>query len=173
MARAPYEELLTTAATGSRVSKLFNKYYNGNWDQPGLGGLASETFPNVTGKTDGDYQIVWSAYRNRFIAMVDNGQYIAYGESVDGLYWPAMQVLYKEPNLQATIGYANAVGLGEDPAVLGDTFYSYYTDVARAVQPVATRHRQSPHYHDGGVSDIDPAECRDRRRGGVFLVSVR
>jgi hypothetical protein len=39
-----------------------------------------------------------------------------------------MQVLYREPNLLATIGYANAVGLGEDPAVLGKTFYSYYTD---------------------------------------------
>jgi len=128
VARAPYEELLTTASMGSSVSKLFNKYYNGKWDQPGLGGRASETFPNVTGESDGDFQIVWSAYRNRFIAMVDNSQYIAYGESVDGLYWPAMQVLYKEPNLLATIGYANAVGSGEDPAVLGDTFYSYYTD---------------------------------------------
>jgi len=128
VARVPYEELLTTAAAGNRVSKLFKKYYNGTWDQPGLGGLASETFPNVTGETDGDFQIVWSTYRNRFIAMVDNSQYIAYGESVDGTYWPAMQVLYKEPNLMGTIGYANAVGLGEDPAVLGSTFYSYYTD---------------------------------------------
>jgi len=128
VARAPYEEVLTTAAMGGSASKLFKKYYNGNWNQPGLGGLASETFPNVTGETDGDFQIVWSAYRNRFIAMVDNAQFIAYGESVDGTYWPAMQVLYKEPNLQGTIGYANAIGLGEYPGILGDTFYSYYTE---------------------------------------------
>jgi len=128
VARAPYEELLTAASTGNSLSELFRKYYNGKWNQPGLGGLASETFPGVTGETDGDYQIVWSTYRNRFVAMVDNAQYIAYGESVDGTYWPPMQVLYREPNLLATIGYANAVGLGEDPDVLGNTFYSYYTD---------------------------------------------
>jgi hypothetical protein len=128
VARAPYEALLTAASAGRSVSDLFRKYYNGQWNEPGLGGLASETFPGVTGETDGDFQIVWSAYRNRFIAIVDNAQYIAYGESADGIFWPPMQVLYREPNLQATIGYANAVGLGQDPGVLGDTFYSYYTD---------------------------------------------
>lgn len=128
VARAPYEALLTAASTGQSVSRMFQKYYNGEWNQPGLGGLASETFPGVTGETDGDFQIVWSAYRNRFIAIVDNAQYIAYGESVDGLYWPPMQVLYREPNLLGTIGYANAVGLGEDPGVVDATFYSYYTD---------------------------------------------
>ena len=128
VARAPYEELLSAAAAGSSLSKMFLKYYNGEWNQPGLLGLASETFPGVTGETDGDYQIVWSDYRDRFIAMMDNGEYIAYGESVDGTYWPPMQVLYREPNPNGTIGYANAVGLGEDPGVVGNTFYSYYTD---------------------------------------------
>jgi len=38
-----------------------------------------------------------------------------------------MQVIFQEKNLQGTIGYANAVGLGDDPGILGDTFYSYYT----------------------------------------------
>lgn len=128
VARASYEELLVNAAAGNSVSTMFRKYYNGKWDQPGLGGLASETFPGVTGQTDGDFQIVWSDYRQRFIAMVDNAQTIAYGESIDGTYWPPMQVLYTESNLQATIAYANAVGLGDDPGILGQTFYSYYTD---------------------------------------------
>ena len=110
-------------------SRTLLKYYKGKWDQPGLGGLASETFGGVTGETEGDFQIVWSAYRNRFVAMMDNAQYIAYGESVDGLYWPPMQVLLADPRYPATVyGYANAVGLGTDPGVLGDTFYSYYTD---------------------------------------------
>jgi len=127
VARASYDELLATAAAGQSVSTMFLKYYNGKWNQPGLGGMASETFPGVNGQTDGDFQIVWSDYRQRFIAMVDNAQTIAYGESIDGTYWPPMQVLYIESNLQATIGYANAVGLGEDPGVLGQTFYSYYT----------------------------------------------
>jgi len=61
---------------GDSVSSLFHKYYNGEWEAPGIGGQASETFPGVTGETDGDFQITWSAYRHRFIAMVDNSQYI-------------------------------------------------------------------------------------------------
>lgn len=129
VARAPYEEVLAAASAGNSVSTLFNKYYQGEWDQPGLGGLASETFAGVAGETEGDFQIVWSAYRNRFVAIMDNAQYIAYGESVDGLDWPPMQVLLADPRYPVTVyGYANAVGLGADPGVLGDTFYSYYTD---------------------------------------------
>ena len=127
VSRAPYEDLLAAAATDASVSTMFHKYYKGHWDQPGLGGLADETFPNVTGYTDGDIEITWSAYRNRFVAMVDNAQYIAYGESTDGLYWPAMQVLLGPAPANYVYGYANAVGLGEDPGVLGDTFFSYYT----------------------------------------------
>jgi hypothetical protein len=59
--------------------------------------------------------------------MVDNAQYIAYGESIDGTFWPPMQVIFgKNPQIPV-YGYANAVGLGDDPGVLGETFYSYYT----------------------------------------------
>jgi len=128
VARASYEAVLTAAAAGNSVSSLFNKYYQGKWDQPGLAGLAGETFFGVAPETQGDFQIVWSAYRNRFVAMMDNAQYIAYGESVDGLDWPPMQVLVGDPSYPTTVyGYANAIGLGADPGVLGDTFYSYYT----------------------------------------------
>jgi hypothetical protein len=129
VARAPYEDVLTAAAIGNSVSKLFKKYYEGKWDEPGLGGLASETFPGVTGETDGNMQIVWSAYRNLFVAIVDNAQNIAYGESVDGTYWPPMQVIFTGPPITGAVyGYGNAIGLGADPGVLGDTFYSYYTE---------------------------------------------
>jgi hypothetical protein len=129
VARAPYEELLTAVlmADSTAAKGLFHKYYNGKWNPPGLGGKASELFPAVTGQTDGDPQVAWSAYRNRFVAIMDNGQYIAYGESVDGLNWPPMQVLLGKNPQTAVYGYANAVGLGDDPGVLGDTFYSYYT----------------------------------------------
>lgn len=130
VARAPYDELLTEIfVEGSTTApRLFRKYYNGQWDQPGMGGVASELFPAVTGETDGDPQVVWSAYRHRFVAIMDNAQYIAYGESADGLHWPAMQILLGTSPQTPAYAYANAVGLGADPGVLGDTFYSYYTD---------------------------------------------
>jgi hypothetical protein len=129
VARASYEELLKTAfMDGTTASKSFYKYYDGKWDQPGIGGKASELFPTVTGETDGDPQVVWSAYRNRFVAIMDNAQYIAYGESVDGLYWPAMLVILGKNPETPVYAYANAVGLGADPGILGETFYSYYTE---------------------------------------------
>jgi hypothetical protein len=61
---------------GTTASKLFHKYYEGQWDQPGMGGKAGELFSAVTSETDGDPQVVWSAYRNRFVAIMDNSQYI-------------------------------------------------------------------------------------------------
>ena len=139
VARAAYEELLEAVSqqnsgTSSTVaSSFFHKYYDGSWDQPGIGGQQSEIFPAVTGQTDGDSQVAWSAYRHRFVAIMDNGQYIAYGESVDGLHWPAMQVLLGTNPQTAVYGYANAIGVEADPAILGDTFYSYYTDFPQGV----------------------------------------
>jgi hypothetical protein len=128
VARAPYEALLTAASMGNSTTGFFHKYYDGQWDQPGLEGLASELLPDVTGETDGDPQVVWSAYRNRFVLIMDNGQYIAYGESVDGLHWPPMQILLGTNPQIPVYAYANAVGTGADPSILGDTFYSFYTE---------------------------------------------
>lgn len=153
VARAPYEALLTAASMGNSVTGFFHKFYDGQWDQPGLVGLASELFPGVTGETDGDPQVVWSAYRNRFVAIMDNGQYIAYGESVDGLHWPPMQILLGANPQTPVYAYANAVGTGDDPSILGDTFYSFYTEFPIGVswQP-ATLNRLTVTYSPCTVS---------------------
>jgi hypothetical protein len=156
VARAPYEELLRAAADerSKKAPELFHKYYDGHWDQPGLGGMSSELFPAVTGETDGDPQVAWSAYRHRFVTIMDNGQYIAYGESRDGLHWPAMQVLLGTNPETPVYGYANAVGLGPDPGILGDTFYSFYTEFPIGVswQP-ATLNRLTLTYLPCGESE--------------------
>jgi hypothetical protein len=135
VARASYDELLQAAMSQSPfpATGLFLKYYSGEWNQPGMNGKQSELFPGVTGETDGDSQVYWSDYRQRFIAIMDNGQYIAYGESVDGLTWPPMQVILGKSPETPVYGYANAVGLGSDPRILDDTFYSYYTEWAKGV----------------------------------------
>ncbi|HEY6339531.1 MAG TPA: IPT/TIG domain-containing protein [Candidatus Sulfotelmatobacter sp.] len=133
VARARYEELLTTASNSRTATGLFHKYYEGLWEQPGMLGQASDVFPAVTGETDGDPQVVWSAYRNRFIAIMDNSSNIAYGESVDGISWPAMQVLLGKNPETPVLAYANAVGLGDDPGTLSHTFYSFYTEWPKGV----------------------------------------
>jgi hypothetical protein len=136
-ARAPYDELLCAIFMADSAkfpaTGRFHKYYDSEWNSNGLDGPATELFPAVTGETDGDPQVKWSAYRNRFIAIEDNGQYIAYGESVDGLNWPAMQVILGTNPQTPVYGYATPVGMGEDPAILGSTFYVYYMDWALGV----------------------------------------
>jgi len=62
------------------------------------------------------------------VAIIDNSQYIAYGESADGLQWPPMQAIIGTSPETPVYAYANAVGLGPDTGILGDTFYSYYTE---------------------------------------------
>lgn len=136
VARASYEELLGAISTNGAdmpAKGRFRKYYNGHWNSPGLDGKAAEIFPAVTSQTDGDPQVKWSAYRHRFIAIEDNGQYIAYGESVDGLHWPPMQVILGTNPQIPVYAYATPVGIGDDPAILGDTFYVYYTDWSKGV----------------------------------------
>jgi hypothetical protein len=128
VARAPYEDLLAAAALGNPATGMFYKYFDQSWTEPGLSGQASELFAAVTGESDGDPQVVWSGYRNRFVAIMTNGQDIAYGESSDGLHWPAMQTLVETATDAPGYAYANAVGMGDDPSVLGQTFYSYYTE---------------------------------------------
>jgi len=136
-ARAPYDELLCAIFMAESekmpATGRFHKYYNGAWNSAGLDGPATELFPAVTGETDGDPQVKWSSYRNRFIAIEDNGQYIAYGESADGLHWPPMQVVLGMNPQTPVYGYATPVGTGDDPAILGDTFYVYYMDWAQGV----------------------------------------
>jgi hypothetical protein len=39
-----------------------------------------------------------------------------------------MQVILGKNPQTPVYAYANAVGLGPDPAILGQTFYSYYTE---------------------------------------------
>ena len=129
VARAPYETLLTAAFRGdsSTIPALFNKFYDGQWTQPGLGGQSTDLFAHGQG-ISGYPQVAWSASRSRFVMVMDNLQNIAYGESLDGLHWPPMQVIFgRNPQTPIYI-YANTVGLGADPSILGDTFYSYYTN---------------------------------------------
>lgn len=137
VARAPYDELLSAVVMADSAAMpaagRFHKYYKGEWNSSGLDGPATELFPAVTGQTDGDPQVKWSAYRKAFIAIEDNGQYIAYGESVDGLSWPPMQVILGKNPQTAVYGYATPVGLGDDPAILGSTFYTYYTAWSQGV----------------------------------------
>ena len=60
----------------------------------------------------------------QFGASISNDTTFAYAESVDGLNWTLPTSLSDQGTIAA---YPTAVGLGDDPHVLGKSFYVYFT----------------------------------------------
>jgi hypothetical protein len=125
VARAEVAAVLR-AAFDSEVHRAarFSKYYNGVWEQPGIGGISTDLNPNAT--FSGDPQVVWNSHLQRYVMISDDSQNFAYAESADGLSWTNTTLLGTfghYPNLSA---YGTPVGKGEDPNVLGQEFYVFY-----------------------------------------------
>jgi hypothetical protein len=125
VARASMVDIMNNALMGQGTA--FQKYYNGSWSQPGLGGLSSPLeAPNpanawvaVSYNTHiGEYVMVSSQW------MPDGGDlYMA--TSPDGVNFGPRQAVAVDPGEQF---YPSIFGTGPDPRITGDSFYVYYTD---------------------------------------------
>ncbi len=122
-ARVSYNDLITAAASGAALP-LFQKYFNGQWNQPGLGGLSSSVLPN--GPYWGDMNVTWDNATNQFIALAANAG-ISITESADGFNWVPSILLESSPNGH-NYEYMAPTGTGADPSVLGNSFYVFFTD---------------------------------------------
>lgn len=120
-ARVSYSDFLTAAAAGSPLPAV-QKYYNGQWSQPGLGGTSSSVF---NGPYYGDMHVAWDDSTNQFIAVQDNSG-ISMMESGDGVNWTNSVLLLSDP---AAMGdeYTALAGTGADPSMLGRSFYVFFT----------------------------------------------
>ena len=60
--------------------------------------------------------------------IMDNDTTFYYTESVDGLTWTSPIALgtYAD-GVKTLVPYASSIGLGDDPSILGKSFYIYYT----------------------------------------------
>ncbi len=124
VARVSSDELLKAAAKGSPIP-AFQKYNNGEWNQPGMGGLSSSVFSQ--GPYCGDNTVLWNNATHQFTAILDDGSNISMSESPDGLNWASSILLFQEDTADGNAEYATAVSAGPDPDVLGSSFYVYYT----------------------------------------------
>lgn len=113
------------AAFGSspRHSITFQKFYEGSWIlQPATGGASTDLVPNAP--FSGYLDIHYNARLKRYVMVVSDDTDFAYTESVNGLHWTL-------PISVGTFGpiaaYPTAVGVGDDPHILGRSFYLYYT----------------------------------------------
>ncbi len=125
VARAPINAVLAAAADATPHAAAFEKYYQGAWSQPGIGGLSTDLDP--TAAYAGSSNVAFNDVLQRFVRIADDTQHISYSESMDGLTWSTSLLLVEDPNTQTSFDYAVPIGTGEDPNVLGTQFYVYFT----------------------------------------------
>jgi uncharacterized repeat protein (TIGR03803 family) len=126
VARAPIPEVLHDAFGGHvHFAAPFKKYYQGAWDQPGIGGASTDLIPG--GHYGGGNNVAYNSYLHRYLMLNSDSQNYSYAESVDGLYWTDTIFLGMLGYVPDIAGYSGPIGTGADPSILGKEFYVYYT----------------------------------------------
>ncbi|MFZ0815977.1 MAG: hypothetical protein WAM78_10685 [Candidatus Sulfotelmatobacter sp.] len=107
----------------------FEKFYEGTWNlQPGISGASTDLNPNWAPQQGGYLDIHFDSALQRYVMIIDNDTTFYYAESVDGLTWTTPISLGDYADGVTTLApYPRSVGLGDDPHILGKTFYVYYT----------------------------------------------
>lgn len=125
VARAPLTELVMNAQIG--VLTPFQKYYEGEWNEPGYGGRAS---PLEVGNPANAWSAVsYNTYLNQFVLLVSEWTpslpdlYMA--TSYDGIHWTPRMPIDLDPGEQF---YPTIIGMESAPSQSGASFYIYYTD---------------------------------------------
>jgi hypothetical protein len=124
VARALAASVLGAAFGSARPHAVpFEKFYKGNWHlQPGVGGASSDLIPSAP--FSGYLDIHYNSAIARYVMIISDDTNFAYAESVDLLHWTLPVSLGIFGPIAA---YPTAVGLGDDPHVLGQTYYVYFT----------------------------------------------
>jgi hypothetical protein len=124
VARASAESVLD-AAFGShhQHAVAFQKFYERRWDlQPAIGGASADLNPKSA--YQGYLDIHYNSALRRYAMIISNDTTFAYAESIDGLTWTVPIPLGDFGPIAA---YPTAVGLGDNPHILGKTFYVFFT----------------------------------------------
>jgi hypothetical protein len=130
VARVLVSLLLEAAFVAKRPHAVpFEKFYEGYWDlQPGISGASTDLNPNWTPEQGGYLDIHYNSALKRYVMIIDNDTTFYYAESTDGLKWTSPISLGSFADGVKTLApYSSAVGLDDDPHVLGKTFYVYYS----------------------------------------------
>jgi hypothetical protein len=130
VARALVSSLLDAAFGPGRPHTVpFEKFYEGNWHlQPGIGGASTDLNPNWAAQQGGYLDIHFNSALERYVMIADNDTTFYYAESKDGLTWTEPLTLGTFADGVTTLApYPRSVGLGDDPHILGKSFYVYYT----------------------------------------------
>jgi hypothetical protein len=124
VARALVADVLNAAfGPAPRHSIAFQKFYNGSWIlQPAIGGASTDLNPNSA--YQGYLDIHFNSALQRYVMIISNDTTFGYAESIDALTWTVPVSLGAFGPIAA---YPTAVGLGDDPHTLGQSFYIFFT----------------------------------------------
>jgi hypothetical protein len=126
VARALASSVLDAAFGSARPHTVpFEKFYQGSWHlQPGIGGASTDLMPNNSSQERGYIDIHYNNALQRYGMIISNDTTLYYAESIDALNWTTPTVLGTFDTIAA---YPTAVGLGDDPHILGKSYYLYFT----------------------------------------------
>jgi hypothetical protein len=132
VARASVASLLDAAFGSHPHTVPFEKFYESSWNlQPGIGGASTDLLASKLQQYSGYLDVHYNAALQRYVMITSDDTNFAYYESIDGLHWTDAQFLgaFAAPrNGDGSIApYPFSVGLGDDPSILGKTFYIFYT----------------------------------------------
>jgi hypothetical protein len=124
VARAPVASVLDAAFGSAHPHAVpFEKFYRGSWHlQPAIGGASTDLVPGSGFR--GYIDIHFNSAIQRYVMIISNDTTFGYAESVDALHWTLPTLLGSFGPIAA---YPTAVGLGDDPHILGNNFYVYFT----------------------------------------------
>jgi hypothetical protein len=124
VARALAASVLDAAFGSTRPHPVaFEKFYEGRWHlQPGIGGASTDL--NPTSAYRGYLDIHYNRALQRYVMIISDDTTFAYAESVDALNWTVPTQLGVFGPIAA---YPTAVGFEDDPHVLGNSYYVYFT----------------------------------------------
>lgn len=127
VARARIQDVVIAANESNSVVPWF-KFYNGTWNEPGLGGRSSILENGNPGTRW--FDVSFNEYLEKYIMVVSaqnpntNRPNLYLTESTDGLVWGSRKLIADE---QGESFYTTIIGSGNDPRVSGQQFYIYYT----------------------------------------------
>jgi hypothetical protein len=128
VARAPVSEVVDAARQGG-VSD-WRKYFDGSWDEAGLGGRSSDVWPRTRLLS---FDVSWNTYLHRYVLVMPdlvsgNRFELQISESADGVHWSTPATAFET---RGEIYAPTIVGLGNDTRTSGQAFYVLYTNSPR------------------------------------------
>ena len=125
VARAKIEDVLDAAKKGSDVAR-WEKFYQGSWAEPGIGGRSSPLTENDRESfTMSD--VAYSSDLKKYIGIVIGEPWpntnLYWFESADGIHWSNYRKLVDDEGHNS---YPTLIGLEDNPHLLGREFFVYY-----------------------------------------------